>query len=99
MSKVMGHMKSAVKCGAWPLFRFTPQLHEIGKPFSLDSRKPSMAFADHAGTEGRFSQLARSHPEAAAHLMRLAQRDIDERWRYYEQFEDLERLVPQDDDL
>ena len=30
--------------------------------------------------------------------MRLAQRDIDERWRYYEQLEDLERLVPHDDD-
>ena len=29
--------------------------------------------------------LARSDPERSAQLLDLAQRDIDERWRYYEQ--------------
>jgi pyruvate-ferredoxin/flavodoxin oxidoreductase len=43
--------------------------------------------------EARFAVLARTHPERAAELMGLAQADIDERWRYYEQLAGVERTV------
>jgi pyruvate-ferredoxin/flavodoxin oxidoreductase len=38
--------------------------------------------------------LERSDPERAAHLMALAQADVEERWRYYEQLAGVERTVP-----
>jgi len=37
--------------------------------------------------------LERSDPERARHLMALAQSDVDERWRYYEQLAGVERSV------
>ena len=37
--------------------------------------------------------LERSDPERAAHLMALAQADVDERWHYYEQLAGVERSV------
>jgi pyruvate-ferredoxin/flavodoxin oxidoreductase len=38
--------------------------------------------------------LERSDPQRAHHLMALAQADVDERWRYYEQLAGVERTVP-----
>ena len=92
MSTSMTHQKDIVKSGFWPLYRFDPRLsHDHGHPFHLDSRKPTVSFRDLAMKEGRFSMLARSKPERAQHLFELAQREIDERWRYYEQLADIER--------
>ncbi|MBV8269222.1 MAG: hypothetical protein JO252_23110, partial [Planctomycetaceae bacterium] len=45
--------------------------------------------------EARFSMLARSNPAHAERLLELAQRDIDERWRFYEQMAGVERSVPE----
>ena len=41
--------------------------------------------ATSSATETRFAMLERTHPERAAELAALAQADVDERWRYYEQ--------------
>ena len=41
--------------------------------------------------------LARSDPEWAEHLFELAQADVDERWRYYEQLAGIERTMPGDE--
>ncbi len=41
--------------------------------------------------------LTRSDPQTAERLFALAQDDIDERWRLYEQFEDLERVIPDEE--
>jgi pyruvate-ferredoxin/flavodoxin oxidoreductase len=38
--------------------------------------------------------LERAAPERARHLLTLAQADVDERWRYYEQLAGVERSVP-----
>jgi hypothetical protein len=40
--------------------------------------------------------LARSQPEEAERLFRMAQEDIDERWSLYEQLADIERNVQGD---
>jgi len=98
MSNSMAIQKKAVQAGYWPLFRFVPNLEGLedghAHPFHLDSRKPSMPFKDYALEQARFSVLTRSKPAHAQELFALAQRDIDERWRYYEQLAGIERSVP-----
>ena len=94
MSKSMTHQKDAVKSGYWPLYRFQPNELEDGRPFKLDSHKPSIPVKDFVATETRFAVLERTHPERAAELAELAQADADERWRYYEQLAGVLRTVP-----
>jgi pyruvate-ferredoxin/flavodoxin oxidoreductase len=38
--------------------------------------------------------LARANPQQAERLLALAQRDVEERWRFYEQMAGIERTVP-----
>ena len=94
MSKSMTHQKDAVRSGYWPLYRFHPSKAEAGHPFSLDSKAPSVPLADFVATEARFATLARTHPHEAARLSELAQADVTERWRYYEQLAAMQRTVP-----
>jgi pyruvate-ferredoxin/flavodoxin oxidoreductase len=94
MSTGMSHQKEAVHSGYWPLYRFDPRVaHDNGKPFHLDSKKPSIPFRNFASKEARFSLLQRSDPERAEHLLRLAQKDIDDRWHFYEQIANVERSL------
>ena len=94
MSTSMTHQKDAVGSGYWPLYRYDPRLaHEGGHPFRLDSRKPNVSFKEFALREARFAMLARANPDHAEALFQLAQRDIDERRRLYEQLSGLQREV------
>ncbi len=94
MSTAMSHQKDLVSSGFWPLFRYDPGLaHDHGHPFQLDSRKPKIPFREVAAKEARFAMLARSNPERAKMLADLAQREIDDRWNYYEQLAGVEREV------
>ncbi|MBV8383151.1 MAG: pyruvate:ferredoxin (flavodoxin) oxidoreductase [Planctomycetaceae bacterium] len=96
MTTAMSHQKEAAATGYWPLYRYDPRLAGDGAhPFHLDSRKPSLPFKNFAMKEARFSMLARSNPAHAERLLELAQRDIDERWRFYEQMAGVERSVPE----
>ena len=94
MGKSMSHQKNAVKSGYWPLYRFHPSDAESGQPFKLDSTAPSMPISEFVAGETRFAILARTQPERAAELAQLAQADVDERWRYYEQLAAMHRSVP-----
>jgi pyruvate-ferredoxin/flavodoxin oxidoreductase len=95
MKTAMSHMKDAVDSGYWPLYRFDPGREAAGEhPFLLDSKTPSMPLRDFAAKEGRYSLLARSKPELAQRLMTVAQEDVDERWRLYEQLAGVERHTP-----
>ena len=94
MSQTMVHMRDAVHSGHWPLYRYRPGAEEHEQPFQLDSHTPDRPFREFAMTEGRFAMLARSDPERADHLFSLAQADVDERWRYYEQLAGVERTMP-----
>ena len=94
MEKSMTHQKDAVKSGYWPLYRFHPSEVEDGQPFKLDSAKPSIPVSDFVAGETRFAVLTRTHPERARELAELAQQDVDERWRYYEQLAAMRRSVP-----
>jgi pyruvate-ferredoxin/flavodoxin oxidoreductase len=82
----MAHQKEAVECGAWPLFRYNPDLAAGGKnPLKLDSKAPKISFADYALKETRFRMLTKSHPESAKRLLEIGDAEIKQRWRVYEQ--------------
>ena len=97
MATSMTHQKDAVRSGYWPLYRFHPSPAEDAQPFQLDCKAPSIPLAEFTATEARFATLARTHPQAAARLGALAQADVTERWRYYEQLAAVHRTVPEVD--
>jgi pyruvate-ferredoxin/flavodoxin oxidoreductase len=76
--------KAAVQSGYWPLYRYNPDLAKVGKnPFQLDSRAPSLPLEKYIYNETRYTMLAHSDPEAAKHLLKLAEEDVHDRWRLY----------------
>jgi pyruvate-ferredoxin/flavodoxin oxidoreductase len=94
MSRSMTQQKQAVMSGHWPLYRYKPGQDDGTHPFQLDSKEPSVPYAEFAASEARFSMLARSDPARAKELLGLAERDIQERWHTYEQLAGLERPAP-----
>jgi pyruvate-ferredoxin/flavodoxin oxidoreductase len=77
--------KAAVQSAYWPLFRFHPELAGQGKnPLQIDSRAPTLPLEKYAYNETRYTMLAHSDPEAAKKLLELAQEDVNQRWRMYE---------------
>jgi pyruvate-ferredoxin/flavodoxin oxidoreductase len=79
------HMRSAVDSGYWPLYRFNPELREVGRnPMHIDSGEPSISFRDYASSENRYRVLAKTNPSAADELMEKAQADVLKRWQAYQ---------------
>ncbi len=86
MAKGMQNQKAAVDSGYWQLYRYNPDLAKEGKnPFKLESKGMKIPLKDYAYMETRYKMLTKSHPEAAAKLMELAQQDVIDRWKIYEQ--------------
>ncbi len=82
--------KLAVQSGFWPLYRFNPTLAEEGKnPLILDSKEPSISFADYAYNETRYRMLLQSDEQRAEMLMRMAEEDVRNRWKLYAQLASL----------
>jgi pyruvate-ferredoxin/flavodoxin oxidoreductase len=78
--------KAAVASGHWPLMRFNPDLVHQGKnPLTLDSKAPSIPLEKYAYKETRYTMLVQSNEEAAEKLLKLAQEDVNTRWKFYEQ--------------
>jgi pyruvate-ferredoxin/flavodoxin oxidoreductase len=94
MTMQMDHQKQATESGHWPLYRYNPALEAKGLPgLRLDSKAPSIPFKEFARTEARFDMLARANPERAEELFALAQKDIDNRWHFYEQMVEVHRTA------
>jgi pyruvate-ferredoxin/flavodoxin oxidoreductase len=86
MTKGMTNQKMAVECGHWPVYRFNPMLAAEGKnPLKLDSKAPKIKFEEYAYTETRYKMLTKSHPQQAKDLMKLAQQDVNDRWKALEE--------------
>ncbi|MEI7685876.1 MAG: pyruvate:ferredoxin (flavodoxin) oxidoreductase, partial [Planctomycetota bacterium] len=82
----MDQQKAAVLSGSWPLLRYNPALVKLGKsPLVLDSKAASIPLRDYLYNATRYTMLAQAHPEEAKALFELAQGDVRERWRLYEQ--------------
>lgn len=93
MRNSMKQMDLAVKTGHWPLYRYQPAHEADTQPFRLDSKAPSVPLLELQRSEGRYAVLERSDPERARELRLLAQADVNERWRYYEQLAGVERRL------
>jgi pyruvate-ferredoxin/flavodoxin oxidoreductase len=86
MAQGLDQQKNATASGHWPLFRYNPLLAKEGKnPFQLDSKPPSISLDKYVYNESRYTMLLKSNEEAAERLLKLAQQDIKDRWRWYEQ--------------
>jgi len=85
MANGLKQQKLAVDSAHWPLYRFNPTLLGTDKnPFSLDSRPPTIPLREYAYNEVRYRMLSHSNPEEAERLLKLAQKDIKERWAIHE---------------
>ena len=83
MEKGIGEQKKAVACGHWPLYRYNPELEEHGKsPLVIDSKEPTISFAEYAYGENRYRTLKASNPDIAADLMKQAEADVHRKWKY-----------------
>jgi len=81
----LDQQKKAVACGHWPLYRFNPALEAEGKnPLHIDSKAPSIPFADYALNENRYRMLKMMNPAHADELMALAQNDVEKAWKFLE---------------
>ncbi len=86
MAHGFNEQQKAVDCGHWPLLRFNPALIDDGKnPLSLDSKPPTIPYADYAGGEIRWRTLRGTDPERFERLGKLAQKDATLRFHIYEQ--------------
>ena len=85
MQKGLGQQKLATDSGYWPLIRYNPALREAGKnPFVLDSPRPTIPFREYAMKELRYTALAATNPEESAHLLDIAQEQVNLRYQTYE---------------
>ena len=78
MQNMMDEMKRAVDSGYWLLYRYDP-----AKPdhkLTLDSKKPSLDYAEFLRGEVRYSALDITFPENAATLFAEASRQAEERY-------------------
>ncbi|HMG33701.1 MAG TPA: thiamine pyrophosphate-dependent enzyme, partial [Blastocatellia bacterium] len=86
ISKGLEQQRLAVESGYWPLYRFDPRLSESdANPLQLDSKDPKIPLREYIYREGRYRILLNSDPEAAKHLLELAEQAIARRWRLYKQ--------------
>jgi len=83
LAQGLEQQKNAVACGHWPLYRYNPALDAEGKnPLHIDSKAPSMPFADYALNENRYRMLKMMNPAHADELMSMAQKDVEKAWRF-----------------
>lgn len=82
MAMGLEQQKKAVECGHWSLFRYNPDLEAEGKnPMIIDSKEPTITFADYAMNENRYRMLKLANPEHADELMAMSQKDVDKSWK------------------
>lgn len=82
----LDQQKLAVQSGAWPLYRYNPDLLKEGKnPLILDSKDPTISVKDYAYNETRYRQLLQADETRAELLMSEAENDVRKRWELYKQ--------------
>jgi pyruvate-ferredoxin/flavodoxin oxidoreductase len=98
MRKGLDQQKLAVQSGHWPLYRFNPALIKQGKnPLIIDSKDPSIPLSQYVYNETRYRMLAQSDEERAEALLKLAQADVQDRWRYIRYMAEMQYNGKEDD--
>ena len=83
MARGLEQQKKAVACGHWPLYRYNPMLEAEGKnPLQIDSKEPSIPFAEYALAENRYRALKLTNSAVFDELMAMAQQDVLRGWRF-----------------
>ena len=91
MTTAVDNCKDAVNCGYWPLFRYDPRLAAEGKnPLQMDSKDPSISFAEFADKQNRFRVLKKTNPEQAEELMEASAKDAATRYDLYKKLAELQ---------
>ncbi|MBP1609357.1 MAG: nifJ, partial [Acidobacteria bacterium] len=86
MTTAMNNQKAAVNSGHWILYRYDPRLAAQGKnPLMLDSKAPTIPVRDYIYSETRYKMLTLSQPEEAKRLLLMAQEDVANRYKFYQQ--------------
>jgi pyruvate-ferredoxin/flavodoxin oxidoreductase len=81
----LDQQKKAVAAGHWPLYRYNPLLAKEGQnPFTLDSKAPSLPLEKYVYNETRYKMLTLSDEARSEELLKLAQEDVNARWKQYE---------------
>jgi pyruvate-ferredoxin/flavodoxin oxidoreductase len=76
----------AVASAHWPLLRYNPILRKKNQnPFVLDSPRPTIKLKDYTYNEARYQILSITNPEEADKLMKLAQEQVNLKWKTYEE--------------
>ncbi|MDR0690914.1 MAG: pyruvate:ferredoxin (flavodoxin) oxidoreductase [Streptococcaceae bacterium] len=85
MGNALDEAKRAVSSGYWSLYRYHPELAEVGKnPMTLDFKKPDFAqMEDFMHRQIRFSALAAHFPEKAKELFQKLTNDAKRRFINY----------------
>ena len=83
-AKVQDEMKKAVDAGYWFLYRYHP---DRTPHFHLDSKEPSLPYADFLDGEVRYSSLRRTFPNNAETLFTQGADLARERYRKYKALE------------
>jgi len=78
-------MKRAVQSGYWHLYRYDPSNTE--KPFTLDSKEPTMDFQEFLDGEVRYASLKLTFPENAKELFAKAEEQAKAKYLSYKQLE------------
>ena len=83
MASGLEQQKKAVACGHWPLYRYNPDLEDEGKnPLIIDSKEPTMTFAEYALSENRYRSLKLINPSQADQLIAASQKDVSRSWKF-----------------
>jgi len=90
MTTAVDNCKEAVNSGYWPLFRFDPRRSAEGKnPLQLDSKEPTISFAEFANKQNRFRVLKKNNPEHAEQLMAASAKDSATRYDLYKKLAEM----------
>lgn len=87
MANVQQEMKRAVDAGYWTLYRYNPNAE---KPMTVDSKEPTMDFAEFLDGETRYAALKRTFPEHAEVLFKEAKADAEANYKKYKALEELQ---------
>jgi len=91
MAKAVDNCKEAVACGHWPLFRYDPRLAAEGKnPLQMDSKEPTLGFAEFASHQNRFRVLKKANPEQADSLMEASAKETATRYDLYKKLAEMQ---------
>ena len=86
MSRTMDEEKRAVDSGYWQLYRYNPDKE---KPFTLDSKEPTLSLQEFLLGENRFASLKRSTPEEAERLHAQAEELCRKKRAFYQKLTEI----------